>query len=183
MKKLSVYVLLVILIAAGISSCKKIIREIFQGIDADVPEFSVTLPPIPVALPFEVPFPRLSQHFNLDSAVKASTGGVYGANDVSSVKVKQIFFNLANADTLNNLSNFESVRVAFSSDTNTDTVTIASITFPETYSSTITYTPVNSPDLKPYLTGSILYYDVYGKIRRITTKPLQLSIKVTLRVE
>lgn len=171
------------LIVAGLSSCKKIIRNIFQGIDADVPEFSVTLPPIPLAPPFEIPFPRLSQSFNLDSAVRSNTGGVYGANDVSSVKVKQIVFALSNADSLNNLSNFESVRVTFASDTNTDTVTVASLTFPETYAAATTYTPVNSPELKPYLTGSTLYYYVYGKIRRITTKQLPLSIKVTLRVE
>ena len=183
MKKITVLVLAVMIIVAGSVGCKKIIRKIFQGIDADVPEFTVTLPIIPIAPPNEFFLGTLSQHFNLDSTVKANTGGVYGANDVSSVKVKQMIFNLSDADQLNNLSNFESARITFSSDIKTDTVTVASVTFPDTFASTYTYTPANSPDLKPYLNGSILYYNVFGKIRRITTKQLHMSIKVTLRVQ
>lgn len=182
MKKSVISVLMIMVLVAASVGCKKIIRNIFKGIDADIPEVSVTIPAIPVVLPFVIPIP-LSQPFNLDSTVKANTGGVFGANDVSSVKVKQIVFNLTDADSLNNLSNFESVRVTFSSDVKTDTVTVASIVFPETYASTATYTPVNSPELKPYLTGSMLYYTIFGKIRRVTTKSLHLSIKVTLRVE
>lgn len=181
MKKLVIFVLIIVTLVATSISCKKIIRNIFQGIDADVPEFSVTIPPIPIVLPIAIPIP-ISQHFNLDSTVKANTGGVFGANDVTSVKVKQVVFNLSDADSLNNLSNFESVRVTFSSDVKTDTVTVASVVFPETYAATVTYTPVNSPELKPYLTGSVLHYTIFGKIRRVTTKSLHLSIKVTLRV-
>jgi len=182
MKKSMIFVLIIMILVAASISCKKIIRNIFKGIDADVPEFSVTIPAIPIVLPIAIPIP-LSQPFNLDSTVKANTGGVFGANDVTSVKVKQIVFNLSDADSLNNLSNFESVRVTFASDVKPDTVTVASIVFPETYASTTTYTPVNSPELKPYLTGSMLYYTIFGKIRRVTTKPLHLSIKVTLRVQ
>lgn len=182
MRKIFAAVIFMTVIIAAFSGCKKIIREIFQGIDADVPQFSVTLPVIPFVPPGEAAFP-ISQHFNLDSTVRAQTGGVYGAGDVSSVKVKQMIFALSNADTLNNLSNFESVRITISSDTKTDTVSVASITFPDTYASTVTYTPVNSPNLKPYLNGSVLNYVVYGKLRRITTKQLNVVINVTLRVE
>jgi len=182
MKKLLVPVFIV-MIVAGCYSCKKIVKKIFQGIDADVPVVSVTLPTIPVVIPNEVPFPPIIQHFNLDSSVKANTGGAFGADDVSSIKIKQIAFDLTNADSLNNISNFESVRVTFLSNTNTNPLTVASITFPDTYASTYTYTPDNSPELKPYLNGSELIYNVYGKIRKITTKPLGLNIKVTLRVQ
>jgi hypothetical protein len=182
MKKLLVPVFIV-MIVTGIYSCKKIVKKIFQGIDADVPVVSVTLPTIPIVIPNEVPFPTIIQRFNLDSSVKANTGGAFGADDVSSIKIKQIAFDLTNADSLNNISNFESVRVTFLSNANTDPVTVASITFPDTYASTHTYTPDNSPELKPYLNGSELIYNVYGKIRKITTKPLGLNIKVTLRVQ
>ncbi len=182
MKKLLVPVLILI-IATGLFSCKKIVRKIFQGIDADVPVVSVTLPPIPVVIPIEVPFLPIVQRFDLDSTVKANTGGAFGADDVSSIKIKQIAFDLKNADSLNNISNFESVRVTFSSNANTEPVTIASITFPDIYASKYTYIPDNSPELKPYLNGSELIYNVYGKIRKITTKSLGLNIEVTLRVQ
>ncbi len=182
MKKLLVTALIVI-IAAGLFSCKKIIKKIFQGIDADVPVVSVTLPAIPVVIPVEVPFPPIVQRFNLDSTVKANTAGAFGADDVSSIKITHLGFDVTNADSLNNISNFESVRVTFYSNANTTPVTIASIIFPDTYASTYTYTPDNSPELKPYLNGSELIYNVYGKIRKPTTKSLGLSIKVTLRVQ
>ncbi len=175
--------LIVMMTVAGLTGCKKIIKKIFQGIDADVPVVSLTLPPILFVTPNEVHLRSFSQHFNLDSTVKANTGGAFGADDVSSIKVKQIVFDLSGADSLNNLSNFESARVTFSSNTDTNAVQIASIIFPDTYAVTYTYIPDNSPDLKPYLNGSNLTYNVYGKIRRITTKPLGLSIKVTLRVQ
>ena len=183
MRKIVVSVLTVAIVVAGLAGCKKIVRSLFQGIDADVPTFTVPLPPIPVVPPGEVALPSFTQHFNLDSTIRANTNNVYGAEDVSSVKVKQIVFNLTNADTLNNISNFESARVTLSSNAKTDTVTIASVTFPDTYATTYTYTPVNSPELKPYLVGSILYYNAYGRLRKITTKPLTLELKVTLRVQ
>lgn len=183
MRKILISVLVITAIFAGLPACKKIIRTLFQGIDADVPAFSVTLPAIPFAPPNEVPLGSFSQHFNLDSTVKANTNGVYGSNDVSSVKVKQITFTLSDPDSLNNISNFESVRFTFSSNTKIDTVTVASITFPDTYAATYIYTPVNSPELKPYLNGTVLNYNAYGKLRRITTKPLTLNLQVTLRVQ
>lgn len=183
MRKLFIPVLIVALIIAVASGCKKIIRDIFQGIDADVPAFSVPIPAIPFAPPVELPLGSFSQQFNLDSTVRANTNNIYGAGDVSSVKVKQIVFTLSNPDTLNNISNFESARFTFSSNTKTDTITIASITFPDTYAATYTYTPVNSPELKPYLNGTILYYNAYGKLRRRTTKELTLNLLVTLRVQ
>lgn len=179
---LSVLIVMAIIFAVS-SGCKKIIRSLFQGIDAEVPRFSVTLPPILVAPPDERPFGSFSMHFNLDSTVRANTNNVYGANDVSSVKVKEMIFSLSNADSANNISNFESVRFTFSSNARTDTVTIASITFPDTYTENYTYTPENSPELKPYLQGTTLYYNAFGKLRRITTKILTLSLQVILRVQ
>ncbi|WP_018612633.1 hypothetical protein [Segetibacter koreensis] len=183
MRKLSISALIVTILFCGLSGCKKIIRNLFEGIDADVPKFSVTLPAIPYAPPNEVSLGSLSQKFNLDSAVRANTNNVYGANDVSSVKVKEIVFSLANPDDQNNISNFESARFTFSSNTKTDTVTIASVKFPDTYSATYTYVPDNNPELKPYLNGSVLTYNAFGKIRRVTTKPVTMNLQVTLRVQ
>ena len=183
MRKYFFSVLIVAVIITALSGCKKIIRNLFQGIDAEVPPFSVTLPAVPFAPPVEVPLGSYSQHFNLDSTVRANTNNVYGANDVSSVKVKQMVFTLANPDTLNNISNFESARFTFSSNTKTDTVTVASITFPDTYAATYTYIPTNSPELKPYLNGTVLNYNAFGKLRRITSKQLIMNLHVTLRVQ
>src|SRR3954470_10581355 len=117
MKKWYVSVFVAMFVIAASFGCKKILRKIFQGIDADVPVFSVVIPPLPYVLPTEASFGTFQQHFNLDSAVRANTGDVYGANDISSVKVKQITFNLSNSDDQNNISNFESAHLTFSSNT------------------------------------------------------------------
>lgn len=183
MKKILFFALIVSVLSGGVTGCKKIVKKVFQGIDTEIPEFTVTLPPIPYVFPGEAPIGTLTQPFNLDSTVKANTNGVFGADDVSSVKIKQIVFTLPTADQENNGANFESARITFASNSKADTVTVAAISFPDTFASTSTYVSVNSPELKPYLNGSELYYNIFGKMRRITTKNLPLKINVTLRVE
>ncbi|MCW3113689.1 MAG: hypothetical protein JWR18_2085 [Segetibacter sp.] len=192
MKKLIGSVLLIALLAAAVTGCKKIINSIFPGVDVDVPEVIFTIP-APPPLPPGTPVPSgeqslgsLTQSFNLDSAVKAKTNGQFGAGDVTSVKIKQIVFNMPNADQQNNFSNFESARFTFASNAsqNTPEVEVASLTFPQTNTSTVTYTaPENAPELRPYLNGNSLTYNVYGRLRRFTTKALSISVKVTMKVK
>jgi hypothetical protein len=93
---------------------------------------------------------------------------------------------MPNADQQNNFSNFESARFTFASNAsqNTPEVEVASLTFPQTNTSTVTYTaPENAPELRPYLNGNSLTYNVYGRLRRFTTKALSISVKVTMKVK
>jgi hypothetical protein len=192
MKKVAGSVLLVVLMVAAIASCKKIVNAVFPGVDVDVPEVIFTVPaPPPLPPGFPVPTSEqsigsLSQSFNLDSAVKAKTNGEFGASDVTSVKIKQIIFNMSNADEQNNFSNFESARFTLASNTsqNLPEIEVAALTFPQTYTSLVTYNALdNAPELRSYLNGSKLTYNVYGKLRRYTTKALSISVKVTMKVK
>jgi hypothetical protein len=191
MKKLAVSALLLMIIAGGFVGCKKIIRSIFSGIDADVPEVTFNVPYLPVPPGTPVPageqsIGSLTQSFNLDSTVRAKTNGEFGADDVTSVKIKQMVMNMPNADEQNNFSNFESARFTFASNAgqNTPELEVASFTFPQANTSTVTYTaPDNAPELRPYLNGNRLTYNVYGKLRRFTTKPLTIGVKVTLKIK
>lgn len=190
MKKIIVPVVLLVLITTLSVSCKKIISNIFNGFDAEVPAISVTIPPIQPPFPGfpvpdnEIPVGSFKQKFDLDSTIKANTAGAFGAGDVNSIKIKKVTFSLKDADQNNNLSNFESVRINFSSTSNQNAVQIASFTFPNTY--TISETIVsdaNTPELIDYLKGNELTYNVFGKLRRYTTKPLKLSVNVTLSIK
>ena len=195
MKKVIGSVLLVMVIVSGVVGCKKIINSIFQGVDVDVPEVTFTVPAPPTPPPGTTlpPVPTSEgtigskvQSFNLDSAVKAKTNGEFGAGDVTSVKMKQIVMTIANPDEQNNFSNFESARFTFASNAgaNTPEVQVASFTFPTTNTSTVTYTaPENGAELRAYLNGNQLTYNVYGKLRRYTTKALTVSVKVTMKVK
>jgi len=191
MKKLTAYFVLIVLFTGAFAGCKKIINSIFPGVDADVPEVTFNIPyyagsaglPVPAG---EQSIGSLTQSFNLDSIVKAKTNGQFGAGDVSSVKIKQMVLNMPNADDQNNFSNFESARFTFASNAsqNTPEVEVGSFTFPTTNSSTVTYTsPDNAPELRPYLNGNQMTYNVYGKLRRYPTKALTVSVKVTMKIK
>lgn len=182
MKKIFVSFASVLILLGVFSSCKKIVSAVFQGTDVNVPEVQVTVPIIPFVAPGEVSLGSYTYRFNLDSAVKANTGGVFGADVVSSIKVKQIKITITNADQLNNLANFESARVTLESNNNTNPVELFSTIFPDTYTPVYIATPTNGPELLSYLKGSEIVYRMYGKNRRITTKPLNMIISVIIRV-
>lgn len=132
MKKVFVFALLAALTVGTLGSCKKVISNLFKGIDVDIPAFNVTIPALgpPIPLNFELPLGASDpQPFNLDSIIKANTAGAFGANDVTSVKIKRIVFALKNADANNNLANFQSVKFGISSNTNSTPIDVASFSF------------------------------------------------------
>lgn len=182
MKKAIVSAFLGMAVIAGFIGCKKIIKAVFPGLDTEV-STTVNIPTIPYAPSSEIPLGSFTQHFNLDSVVNANTSGAFGASDVSTVTIRQIVFTMPTADDHNNLSNFESARFNLSSDTKTNPIEVASITFPDNGESTYTYTPPAPVELRPYLDGTELTYTVYGKIRRITSRSMPLNVRVSLHVK
>ena len=183
MKKVIISSFTILIVIALFTSCKKIIAKVFGGTDINVPEVQVTIPAVIALSPNELSLGTFSYNFNLDSIVKANTAGVFGANAVNSVKIKQAVINILNADQLNNFANFKTVRVTLQSNNNTTPVDIISAGFADTYATTFTYVPTNSPELISYLKGSNISYTVYGSLRRTTNKPLTLSLSLTLRAD
>lgn len=166
---------------AALLSCKKIVSAIFKGTDINVPSVQITIPVILAVTSNEISLGSFSQQINVDSLVRANTGGVFGINVVSSIKLKEASLSITNADALNNLSNFESVRVTLQSNVNNSPVEIISIIFPDSFASSYSYVPASSTELLPYLKGTTITYNIFGKVRRITSKPLNLVVQVTLR--
>ena len=182
MKKLSVLSLM-LLVIAGITSCGKIVDKVFPGVDAKVPDIQLTIRIVPVVFSNEFSLGSFTTRINLDSTIRANTAGVFGIGIVSSIKVKEIVINLPNADNLNNLANFETARVTFTAPNNSAPLTVAALNFPDTYAATSTHTPTDSPELLDYLKGSEVTYTVYGRARRTTTKALNMTVSVTVRVK
>jgi hypothetical protein len=165
------------------SGCKDIREKMLPSFTVNIPAINLTIPALPFKQDKEVPVGALKAHINMDSTIRANTGGTFGAGAVSSVKIKKIVFLLQNADAENNLSNFESGRMRIYSDNDTSATDIASINFPQVYSDSLTVTPMNSPDISNYLRGSALSYNIFWKNRRVTSKKLNLAIRVTLSVQ
>lgn len=162
-------------------SYREIKEKLLPAFTVNIPEIKLTVPPLPKVLNEETPIGALRTHINMDSTIKANTAGTFGADAVHFVKVKKMVIKLSNADVANNLSNFETARMRIYNDTaSTD---IAVIKFPETYSDSISFTPVSSPDISDYLRGTNLNYNVYWKNRKTTRKFLKLTVQVTLSVQ
>lgn len=181
MKKL-IFFSLIILIG---SSCKKTIQSVvepFKGFDATLSTVEFDLPAIPFAPPIEVQLGQFPQHFDFDSLVKANTGGTFSAADIVSVKLKNMSVKITNSDATNNLGNFESARFTFFSNAITTPVEVASISFPDAVADSINFTPTNPAELKGYLAGKELTYNVYGKMRRTTSKSLHLRVNTIVTV-
>ena len=179
MKKNLITVPALFIILLSLSGCKKIARAIFGGFDTSV-DYQISVPIIPVVSPFELPVGQYLYKFNLDSVVKAQTAGIYHASDVKSIKAKLFNITITDADQLNNISNFQSVRVTIHSNTNSTPAELFAVTFPDTNASTFT-TPGNNAELLSYLKGTDIIYTMYAKNRRITTKPLTIFLSVTIR--
>ena len=167
------------IILLALSGCKKIAKAIFGGFDTSV-DYQISVPIIPVVSPFELPVGQYLYKFNLDSVVKAQTAGIYNANDVKSIKAKQFNITITDADALNNIANFQSVRVTIHSNTNSTPAELFAVTFADTFASTFS-TAGNNAELLSYLKGSDIVYTMYAKNRRITTKPLTIFLSVTIR--
>jgi hypothetical protein len=183
MRKLLAIAFLLALSIVGLTGCEKL-KELFPGVEVPLPEVPITVPvgvgPTPL-FPNGVVLPRIIKKFNLDSIVKANTNNQFGAGDVTSVKLKSLTFSITDgANQANNLSNFENIKFAFSSNINTTPVSIADYNFADTYTTTANIIAANSPELVSYITGNELYYDVTVKPRRTVTQSFSVIVKATV---
>jgi hypothetical protein len=183
MKKIIPVIFVLLVVLPAITGCKKLMEAIFPGLDVDLPAITVTVPAIPYLPPNEMQLGTFTQHFNLDSVIRANTNGVFNIGDIKSVKVTKARFTILQPDQQNNISNFETVRLLFGSAVTGDLAEIAAINFPDMYADNYLYTPANAPELLSYFRTNELMYTASGKLRRITTKPVTLSLVVTVTIK
>lgn len=195
MKKILLPVLVSFFAIVVISSCKKTVKALFPETPADLPEVSYTIQALdsirisgfPVTeIPLHTPFnlPTYPQHLNIDSIVRLKTGNVFGAGDITSIKVKQFVLKITQyGDSSNNIANFESASFKFSSNTKPDAIQVASVNFPDAFSLQSIINGDGTPELRPYLDGSELYYDITASLRRHTKKKLKISILATITMK
>lgn len=174
---------LALLLSVTVLACNNIREKLLPSFNFNIPDINLSIPPIPVVQPKEMPVGALKANINMDSAIRANTAGAFGAGAVSTVKVKKITFLILNADELNNLSNFESGRMRIYSDNDTAATDIATIIFPANNTDSLTYIPTETKDISNYLRGKQISYNIFWKNRKVTNKRLKLQIKVTLAIQ
>lgn len=177
---------LAVFAAVGLTSCDEIAKELIKPFDVPVNNIQIDIPVV-TNTSAETALGATTSSFNMDSAIKAATSNAFSINAANSIKISQVTLNLTNADAINNMSNFETARIAFNTNNNTAQTTIGSKSILDNNSATNTTTSIditNSPELKDYLKGSsTMTYTLYAKARRITTHTLNAVVTVTLHVE
>lgn len=163
----------------ALASCEKIKDAIFPSFEQDIPEVTVTVPII-ARTGSNVELGNIAFNFNVDSVIRKYTAQQFSIDNAKSVNVKSVTLNIDNEDALNNFSNFESVQLAVSSTAKPTPVVVAQTNI--TSGSSPLVVPGNSTDLKEYLKSSRVTYTLSGATKKITTKPLQLSVQVQLKI-
>ena len=163
-------------------SCKKLISKLFPSFDTTVSNIQIAVPPIPFSnISGSVGLQTI--YYNLDSTIKANTGGVFGASDVSSITLKSIVITLQNGDPINNFANFESLGVNLSSNSNGTPVTIATAAIPDVPTYNLTMDVSSNLNILSYFQGNQITYDVFGKMRRATYHELDGLATITVTVK
>jgi hypothetical protein len=171
--------LMSVVVTIAFSSCEKIKEKLFEAFTAKGADVQFTIPVI--ATTNEVTIGTSSVNFNVDSTIKANTGGAFGVGILDQVNPEEVTLSLLNADQLNNLANFESFKVQVTTSNNSNPIVIASMSNPDTFGTTVNLTVDNTKQLLDLLKASSVRYDVIGKARRITTKQLNAQLVVKLK--
>ena len=163
-------------------SCKKLISKLFPSFDTTVSNIEIAVPPIPFSnISGSVGLQTI--YYNLDSTIKANTGGVFGASDVTSITLKSIIITLQNGDPGNNFANFESLGVDLSSNSNGTPVTIATATIPDATSYNLSMDVSSNTNILSYFQGNQITYDVFGRVRRATFHELVGLATITVTIK
>jgi hypothetical protein len=180
--KRSFVVVAVLGLLLAFSGCKKVAKAVLGAQDFPVPEIPIPIQPIPIISSDEVELPVYIQHYNLDSTMRANSNGVSGISDVSSIKMKKMDVRIISSGG-DDLSNFSSVRLNFSSNANTNGADVFSVTFTDSPTNSATVSPSNPPELLPYFKGTELYYRMFVRMRRPTTSVMKLGLSILMTVK
>lgn len=168
------------LLVLGMSSCEKAKDKLFPSFETNAGTLLVNVPVV-ASTANEVALGNTTVSFNLDSTIKAYTNGSFSISNANSVKIKDITLTVLNGDQENNISNFESAKVTIASNANSSPAVIASANLMDINQPAVING--NGTELKGYLQGGQITYNVSGKARRATTKELQASISVVLSIQ
>lgn len=169
-------------LAFGAGSCKKLKSKLFQAFSANGASVDFTVPVIAVT-GTKTDAGSVTHKLNIDSIIKAETGGTFGLKDIDKVTVEECRVKINNPDADNNFQNFEEAWVNLTTDANPTPLTLATGTIPDTYAEEFTIPAVSGADLKPYLTGNTLNYSYQARMRKATTQALNCTLYVKLRIQ
>lgn len=164
------------------TSCDKLKDKLFESFSANGGSVDFTIPVISDT-GVKKDMGSESYNLNIDSIIKAQTGGAFSLNDIDAVEMEECILKINNPDADNNIQNFEEGWITFSTNSNPASMTVATGLVPDVYATEFAFPPVSGANLKSYLTGNVLTYAYQAKMRKATTKELDATLKVKLRIK
>lgn len=178
MKKLSL-LFAVAFASVSIISCEKIEKALFKPFESPL-SFEVTIPVISNTTS-EVGMGQTNVRYNLDSVIRKNTGDVFGADMVGAMYINQVGIEFLDGDGANSLANFDYVKLSVSAGNPPAVFGPFAIPAGTTFSKS--FTVDNSPNIKPYFSGSTVTFSMSGKANKATVKELRARISATLKFE
>ncbi len=178
MKK-AVYLLTILAMATGLTSCEKAAALIFKPFESPL-NFSSSIPQAVPGVQATLGSSVIS--YNLDSEVKNATNNAFGADFIKQIFVNQIAINLNNGDAQNNLGNFESLSFSFSA-AGVAPVVFGPFNIPANAGSQYTITIPSSANIRQFFNGADVTFNISGMARTGTTKSLSAAVSATLKFD
>ena len=195
MKKVLYSVGLLALVAGTtvmVQSCNKIKDEIAKQIDPfnfNHQNINLTVPEITSTMTYSSSGIDTAD-IDLDKIIKDNAGQNFGINNVQSLIIEKITVSILNHDANNNLSNFDTAKVYINSDQGI--ADKKNDIFVGAWVNSTTYDPANQsltitgdPNLQmmDYLKGKKVYYWFRVRAKKVTTKPLDINIKIDYKLQ
>ncbi|MFZ9718787.1 MAG: hypothetical protein ACO3BD_05475 [Chitinophagaceae bacterium] len=173
--------------AISFSSCDKLKEKLFKAFSTGGGNVNFTIP-IVTSTTAEGKYATEKVYINVDSIIKAETGGVFSLNDVKIISMESAEIFVNNADQDNNLGNFEVGAVIFNTfntsknDWN-EPMLLATNDLDDEYADYHKMIITEKVNMKEHLRSNEIAYWYGAKARRVTTKPLECTLKVKLHIE
>lgn len=180
MKKVLFAASLASAVVFGFSSCEKIKDKLFPNFDTDGGTVVLSVP-VMSNTTNEGVWDQATINFNLDSVIKKYTNNQFSISNANSIKIKTVTLTVLDGNQQNNISNFESVKLAVSSNSNSTPANVISATLQDINQPAVING--NDVELKSYLTGSQITYKLSGKMRRATTQKLTTQVDIEYSVK
>lgn len=171
-----------VLVAFALAGCNKIKDELFKSFTASGGSINFEIPVITSTSAYTEAGQAVS-YIDLDSLIKAETSNNFGLNDIKGVYIEEARIVINNPDAANNWGNFEEGRIDFSTDSKPAKVSVATGLIEDKYAEEFKFPPVSGINLKEYLSGKVLTYELWAKMRRPTDKVLNCTLFARLRIE
>lgn len=161
------------------TSCDKVAEKLFQPFEQEI-EFDFTIDPVLQGLEGSLGNSVIS--YNLDAEVRNVTSGAFGADFIKSMTITNIAISLNNADTDNNLSNFERFTVTMVSGAG-NPVVMGPFPVPANANNELSIAVTNSPNIRQFFNGNQVTFAVTGLARKSTNKSLNATVATKIKFD